>query len=124
MYGDVSLSLPRCFRGSITTPTGDDRIAFSPAFAELALLLSEIPLAGVRTYFFSDRPCGGKWGYGDTSEKADDNLLDEITVYGKYTCTRINWVCEQEVPTIGLNVWMSFRCGVDGYFSRLGGPVF
>jgi hypothetical protein len=117
-YGDVSLSLPRSFRGPITIRTGDDRIAFSPAFAERVVLLSKVSLAGVRTYFVGDRPEGGKWGYGDTSDKTDDNLLDSITVYGKYTCTRINLDGEELVPTMGLNVWKSFRSGVERYFSR------
>lgn len=51
------------------------------------VLVSKVPLAGVRTYVVGDRPEGGKWGYGDPSDKTDDNLLDNITVYGKYTCT-------------------------------------
>jgi hypothetical protein len=51
-------------------------------------------LAGLRLDILcpiGDRPEGGKWGYGDTSYKTDDNLLNIITVYGKYTCTRINF---------------------------------
>lgn len=58
-YGDaraVSLSLPRSFCGPITIRTGDDGIAFSPAFAERVVLPSKIPLAGVQTYFVGDRP--------------------------------------------------------------------
>lgn len=120
-YGDVSLSLPRSFRGPITINTGDDRIAFSRAFAERVTLLSNVKLAGVRTYFVGDRPEGGKWGYGDTSEKNDDDLLDNVTVYGRYTCSRINWDGEEEVPTIGLNVWTYFCCGVERFFSTAEG---
>ena len=123
-YGDVSLSLPRSFRGPIMIHTGDDRIAFSPAFAERVVLLSKVSLAGVRTYFVGNRPEGGKWGCGDTSDKTDDNLLDSITVYGKYTCTRINLDGEEEVPTMGLKIWKSFCSGVERHFSRLNGPVF
>jgi hypothetical protein len=80
VYGDVSLSLPRCFRGPITIRTGDARIALSPAFAERAALISDVP--GVRIYFVGDRPRGGKWGYGDTNDngETDDDLLDEITI--------------------------------------------
>lgn len=45
-YGDVSLTLPRAstFRGPITIRTGDNRIAFSPAFAERVVMLSEVSL--------------------------------------------------------------------------------
>ncbi|KAF8498511.1 hypothetical protein F5888DRAFT_1689600 [Russula emetica] len=122
----MAFSLPHSFRGPITICTGDDRIAFSPAFAERVTLLSKVSLAGVRTYFVGDRPKGGKWGYGDTSDKTDDNLLDNITFYGKYTCTRINLDGEGEVPTMGLNVWKSFCSGVERHFSLavLNGPVF
>ena len=78
----------------------------------------------LRAFYGGDRPEGGKWGYGDTSEKDDDDLLDNVTVYGRYTCSRINWDGEEEVPTIGLNVWTYFCCGVERFFSRLKGPVF
>jgi hypothetical protein len=115
---------PVPFAGQLQSKPVTDRIAFSPAFAECVMLLSKVPLAGVRTYFVCDRPEGGKWGYGDTSDKTDDNLLDNITVHGKYTCTRINFDGEGEVPTLRLSVWKSFCSGVERHFSRLNGPVF
>lgn len=82
-YGDESLSLPHSSRGPIPINTDHDRTVLSPAFAERARLLTEVSLAGVRrTCFLGDRPGGGKWGYGDTGNKADNDLLDYITVQG------------------------------------------
>ena len=116
-YGDVSLSLPRCFRGPITIRTGDDRIALSPAFAERAALISDV--SGVRIYFVGDRPRSGKWGYGDNNDNGgtDNDLLGEITVKGKYTCTQINWDGEEEVPTKVLDGWMTFCSGAERFFT-------
>lgn len=58
-----------------------------------------------------------------TSDKTDDNLLDNITVYGKYTCTLINFNDEGKMPTVGLGGLNSFCSSVESYFSRLKGPV-
>jgi hypothetical protein len=85
----------------------------------IRVALGSVSRAGVRTYFVGDRPEGGKWGYRYTSDKTGNNLLDNITVYGRYTCTRVNLDGEGEVPTIGLNVWKTFCSGVERHFSRL-----
>ena len=103
-YGNVYLSLPRSFRGPIIIHTGDDRICFAPEFSKRVRLLSKVSLGGVRTYFDGNRPEGGERGYGDTSDKTDDNSLDTITVYGKYTCTQINFDDEGKVLAAVLNV--------------------
>jgi hypothetical protein len=81
-HGNVSLSLPRSFRGPIIIYTGDDRIRFSPEFSERVTLLSDVSLPGVRTYFVGDRPEGGEWGYGDTSDKTDGNSLIPLPSMG------------------------------------------
>jgi hypothetical protein len=124
-YGNASLSLPRSFRGPIKIHTGDDWIGFSPEFAKHVTLLSKVSLAGVRTYFVGDRPEGGKWGCGDTSDKTDDSLLDNITVYGRYTYTLFSFDYELEgkPPTVALNIWKSFCSIVERSFLRLNGPV-
>ena len=116
-HGDVGLSLPRCFRGPITIRTGDDRIAFSPAFGAQTALVSDI--SGVRVYFVGTRPRGGKWGTADNGNNAEteEDLLDEITVDGKYTSTRINWDGEGDVFIPAPNPWLSFWSGADRFFT-------
>jgi hypothetical protein len=84
-YGDVYVSLPRCFRGPITIRTGDDRIALSPALEEHTALISDVP--GVRVYFVGDRTRVGKWGNdGDNSDNGgavEDSSLHGLSVSGK-----------------------------------------
>ena len=116
-YGDVYLSLPRCFRGPITIRTGDDRIAFSPAFGAQTALISDI--SGVRVYFVGTRPRGGKWGTansGGNGESVED-LLDEVEVDGKFTSTRINWDGEEDVAFLAPNPWLAFCSGADRFFT-------
>ena len=115
-YGDISLSLPRCFRGPITIRTGDERIDFSPALGEYASLISDVP--GIRVYFVGTRPRSGKWGNGgeDNSESIEDSL-DELTVDGRYTSVRINWDGEDEVPIMRPNGWQLFRGGAERFFT-------
>jgi hypothetical protein len=115
-YGDIFLSLPRCFRGPITIRTGDERIAFSPALEEYASLISDVP--GVRVYFVGARPRSGKWGNGgsDNDESVED-LLDELTVDGKFTSVRINWDGEDEVPFIRPTGWQVFCGGAERFFT-------
>jgi hypothetical protein len=118
-YGDVYLSLPRCFRGPITIRTGDDRIAFSPAFAKRAGLMSDV--AGVRVYFVGDRPRGGKWGSSTSNggeAVGEDLLLDEISVDGKFTSVRINWDGgDEEVPFMMPDPWKAFCGGTERFFT-------
>ena len=116
-YGDISLSLPHCFRGPITIRTGDDRIALSPALEERTALISDIP--GVRVYFVGDRPRSGKWGSGDDSDNGGslEDSLDELTVDGKYTSVRINLDDEEEVPLMKPSGWQVFCGGAQRFFT-------
>ncbi|KAH9981984.1 hypothetical protein BJV74DRAFT_852944 [Russula compacta] len=77
-YGDIYVSLPRCFRGPINIRTGDSRIALSPALEECMALLSDV--RGTRVYFVGNRPHSGKWGGGDKDgkSKAPEEPLDEL----------------------------------------------
>ena len=86
-FGDVYVSLPRCFRGPITIRTRGDRVSFSPALEESTALISD--LSGVRVYFVGERPRSGKWGKSSSSETKED-LLDELSVEGRFTSVRIN----------------------------------
>jgi hypothetical protein len=122
-YGDISLSLPRCFRGPITISTGDDRIAFSPAFEECMSLLSDVP--GFRVYFVGERPLKGKWGSecgGDADADEEDGEspgepLDELSVGGKFTSVRINWEGEKELPEMRPSGWQGFCGGTTRFFT-------
>jgi len=117
-YGDVHLSLPRCFRGPITIRTGDDRVAFSHAFQERTTLISDI--SDVRVYFVGDRPRGGKWGKGDDGDGGETarDLLDELSVSGRHTSVRIRWDGEVEEPVIkSFSVAQKFFSGADRFFS-------
>jgi hypothetical protein len=84
LWGHISqVSPPRFFRKPITICTGDDKIAFSPALAERVQLLLKVSLAGVwrHTLLVADWKVGsGVAIYGDTGDKTDDKLLDNITV--------------------------------------------
>jgi hypothetical protein len=114
-YGDISLTLPRCFRGPITIRTGDDRIALSPALEERTALISDVP--GVRVYFVGDRPRSGKWGSEDYSNSGVEDLLDELSVDGRYTSVRINWDGEEEMPIMAPNGWQVFCGGAERFFT-------
>jgi hypothetical protein len=124
-HGDVSISLPLCFRGHITIRTGDERVAFSPALKECTALLSDVP--GVRVYFVGDRQRGrgtrSSYGNGnDGGETAQGEPLDELSISGRYSSVRINWDGEEELPGVGLDPWMSFLSGADRFFTS--GRVF
>ena len=116
-YGDISVSLPRCFRGPITIRTGDDRIALSPALEERTALISDIP--GVRVFFVGDRPRSGKWGSVDDSDNVEslEDSLDELTVDGKYTSVRFNLDGEEEVPLMKPSGWQVFCGGAQRFFT-------
>ena len=114
------LSLPRCFRGPITIRTRDDRVAFSPAFKERAPLISDV--SGIQTYFVGDRP--RRWGNCDSSNNAEtvEELLDDISIDGRYTSVRINWVGEGEVHFMNLDPLKSFIGGAERFFTT--GRIF
>ena len=113
-FGDVYVSLPRCFRGPITIRTRGDRVAFSPALEESTALISDV--SGVRVYFVGERPRSGKWGNGSSSVTKED-LLDELSVDGRFTSVRINWDGDKGVPFIKPNPWQVFCGGTERCFT-------
>lgn len=114
-FGDIYVSLPRSFRGPITIRTLDDRIAFSPALKVRTALVSDV--SGIRVYFIGDRPRGGKWGNCSNSKNGEEDLLDEISVNGRFTSVRINWDGEEEVPVMMPNPWQVFCGGAERFFT-------
>lgn len=108
-YGDIYVSLPRCFRGPINISTGDSRIALSPALEDRTALLSDI--RGTRVYFVGDRPHRGEWGLSGDRDQDPEGPVDELYASGKFTSVRINWVGEEAPPWMGLDVWSFFRNG-------------
>ena len=121
-YGDVFLSLPRCFRGPMTIRTGDDRISLFPALDEYASLISDVP--GLHAYFVGTQPHSGKWGngsLGSNNGESVEELLDELTIDGKFTSVRINWDGKDEVPIMRLSGWQAFCGGAGRLFTTLTG---
>ncbi|KAI9453380.1 hypothetical protein BJY52DRAFT_1189604 [Lactarius psammicola] len=125
-YGDVSLSLPRFFRGPITIRSSHERVAFSPALEKCMAPLSEDDVQGVRVFFVGDRPLSGPWR-GDDKEGGDgdgagaggspDELLDELSVGGWHTSVRIRWDGEPELPQKRPNGWEDFCMGSARFFT-------
>jgi hypothetical protein len=120
-YGDISLSLPRCFRGPITIHSSHERIVFSPELEERLAPLSDIN--GVRVYFVGDRPCSGRWrgeeeGREDTdTDQSLEEPLDELNIGGWHTGVRINWDGEPELPQMNQNGWENFCMGTARFFT-------
>ena len=126
-YGDVSLSLPRCFRGPITIHSlheriafSQERIVFSPALEECTAPLSDAQ--GVRVYFVGDRPRSGRWCGGNNAGGAgagesQEEPLDELSVGGWHTGVRICWDGEPELPRMKLNGWEHFCMGTTRFFT-------
>jgi hypothetical protein len=123
-YGDISLSLPRCFRGPMKIHTSHDRIAFSPAFEERMALLSDVK--GVRVYFVGDRPRSGKWRGGNNAEEGGEDAgaggspeepLDELSVGGWHSSVRIRWDGEPELRYMHRDGWMDFCMGTARFFT-------
>jgi len=113
-YGDVFVTLPRCFRGPITIRTGDERIALSTGLAECTALLSDVP--GVREYFLGERRPKESRGGGKLNGTPEEPL-DELVVRGKFTSVRINWVGERDLPEVELDPWWAFCSGADRFFT-------
>ncbi|KAH9962563.1 hypothetical protein BC827DRAFT_199261 [Russula dissimulans] len=125
-YGDISVSLPLCFRGPITIQTTHERIAFSRALEECTALVSDV--RGSRVYFVGERPQTGKWRRGNVDsddEDSDDESkgpspeepIDELSIGGKHTGVRINWEGEEELPEMRAGGWQSFFNGTGRFFS-------
>src|SRR6266702_2452515 len=122
-YGDVSLSLPRCFRGPITIHSSHERIAFSSALEERTALLSDIQ--GVRMYFVGDRSNSGRRCASDDDDREGEEdaggypeeSLDELSVGGWHTSVRIRWDGEPELPQMKQNGWGDFCMGTARFFT-------
>ncbi|KAH9981981.1 hypothetical protein BJV74DRAFT_852937 [Russula compacta] len=112
-HGDIFISLPRCFRGSITIATDHGPITFSPSLA--ACTATFLDTIDERAYFVGDRPRKGKSRSGNKGDKAQstEKLWDILEVRGVRSKVRINWVDEQEQPKIrpggGKALWNSLR---------------
>ncbi|KAH9066821.1 hypothetical protein EDB87DRAFT_463101 [Lactarius vividus] len=120
-FGDVSLSLPRCFRGPITIRSPHERIAFSAALERRVAPLSDVQ--GVRVYFVGDQPRSGRWR-GDVGEEGEKDVggsleepLDELSVGGRHTSVRIKWDGEPELPQMMQNGWKDFLSGKVRFFT-------
>ena len=121
-YGDVSLSLPRCFRGPMTIRSSHERIAFSPALEERTAPLSDVQ--GVRVYFVGDRPLSGRWrghdedhNEGEEDAGVEEEPLDALSVSGWHTSVRIRWDGEPELPQMKQNGWENFCMGSTRFFT-------
>jgi hypothetical protein len=117
-FGDISLSLPRCFRGPMTILTSHERVAFSPGVEERMALLSDVK--GVRVYFVGDRPRSGKWRGGNDAEDGGEDAgaggppeepLDEVSVGGWHSSVRIRWDGEPELRYMNQDGWVNFCMG-------------
>ncbi|KAN0134748.1 hypothetical protein V8E53_007533 [Lactarius tabidus] len=95
--GDVSLSLPRFFRGIMTIISPPGRIVFSPALKKRTALLSDVD--GICVYFVGNRPRSwmlwiddkeGKEGAAGTDMYPEESL-DELFVGNCDTGVRIRW---------------------------------
>jgi len=120
-YGDVSLSLPRCFRGPIMIRSSHERIAFSPALEECTAPLSDVQGAR-RVYFVGNRPLWWRGNDEEGEENADvgrcpEEPLDELSVGGSHTSLRICWDGEPELPQIKLSGWEHFCMGTTRFFT-------
>jgi len=85
-HGDISLTLPHCFRGPVTIHTTHERITFSPALEPCTSQLSDV--LGERVYFVGERPRSGEWRGGDDDEgmeNTSEEAVDRLHVYGDHT---------------------------------------
>ena len=104
--GDVSVSLPRCFRGLMMIKSSQGRIRFTPLFEERTTLLSDI--AGIRMYFVGDRPRSWMlWRKDDDKKEGEEGVarsciypeesLDKLTVGSLNSGVQIRWEGEPEL---------------------------
>ncbi|KAI9511397.1 hypothetical protein F5148DRAFT_344424 [Russula earlei] len=107
---DVSVSLPRCFRGTIAILTPHERIAFSPDLASCMVPLLDIREG--RVYCVRGRPPSckddGSWHDGVEGDECHRKCghcskeplepRDALIVDGVTSSLRINWVGEEELP--------------------------
>jgi len=115
-YGDISVSLPLCFRGPITIHTTHERIAFSRALEECTAQVLDV--RGTRVYFVGERPQTGKWRRGSEGKGASpEEPVDELSIGGEHTSVRINWEGEEELPEMRPGGWQSFCSGTGRFFS-------
>jgi hypothetical protein len=110
--GDISVSLPRCFRGPITIVTHHERIAFSPALKEGSVLLSDI--SGNRTYFVGDLPHAWKpLGSKRDERGVVEEQLDKLYITGRHTGVQINFVDDEMMP----GKWEAFWKGAGRFLT-------
>ena len=123
-YGDISLSLPRCFRGPMKIHTSHDRISFSPAFQKRMALVSDVQ--GVRVYFVGDRPSSGKWRGANKAKEGKEKVLasespeeplDGLVANGWHSSVRIRWDGEPELPYMNQDGWTSLCMGTGRFFT-------
>jgi len=60
------------------------------------------------------------WGNGDGGSgdgESVDDLLDELTIDGRFLSVRINWDGEDEVPIMKPNDWQVFCGGAERFFT-------
>jgi len=126
--GDVSISLPRCFRGEITIRANHDRITFSPSFGACTAPLLDIPEE--RVYFVRDELCEGgttrrrrshdeAQGAGTGSKGNDQSAtreesLDALLVHGEHRGVRISWDGEADLPETKATLKIPFNFKLGG----------
>jgi hypothetical protein len=103
--GDVSVSLPRCFRGEITIRASSDRVMFSPALGACTAQLLDIPEE--RVFFVRNELCeDGRWSNGNSNSNGDskgqgrspEEPQDALLIHGEYRNVRLNWIGEEDLP--------------------------
>jgi len=124
-HRDVSVSLPRCFRGTITILTPHERIAFSPDLAACMVPLLDIPKG--RVYLVGGPQCKKKYQddiKGDSYEGrfsswCSEEPRDSLIVDGVTSSLRINWVGEEELPEMKppeKSLWEAVWSGLQSVF--------
>ena len=106
-WGDISVSLPRCFRGEITIRDGD-HVTFSPALGACTAPLLDIPEE--RVFFVRDELCeGGKRPNGNSNSDEDgggsksqgrtqEEPQDALLIHGVHMNVQLNWIGEEDLP--------------------------
>jgi hypothetical protein len=105
-HGDISLTLPHCFRGPVTIHSTHERITFSPALKPCTSQLSDV--LGEQVYFVGERPRKGEWRGGDEddegTEDAPEEAVDRLHVYGNHTNVWIGRIGEEK-PGWWMSLW-------------------
>ncbi|KAH9954740.1 hypothetical protein BC827DRAFT_1272342 [Russula dissimulans] len=121
-HRDVSVSLPRCFRGTITILSSHERIAFSPDLEACTVPLMDIQKS--RVYFVGGPPRKEKCQEGDSDKgrfasECPEEPRDSLIVDGVTSSLRINWVGEEELEEMKppeKNLWETLWGGLQRVF--------